>query len=91
MTCLSAFGMICSKKVGVDPVSSGILKDIVSLTKDSVPNVRFKAVKTLQALAPLVSKATRTDIIVPAVRRLKTDSDDDVAFYAKKALPVITA
>lgn len=57
MTCLSTMGLICEKKVGVDPVKSGILKDIVGLTKDNVPNVRFKAIKTLKEIVGVVSKS----------------------------------
>eukprot|EP00591_Stephanopyxis_turris_P013659 CAMPEP_0195533682 /NCGR_PEP_ID=MMETSP0794_2-20130614/40988_1 /TAXON_ID=515487 /ORGANISM="Stephanopyxis turris, Strain CCMP 815" /LENGTH=474 /DNA_ID=CAMNT_0040666303 /DNA_START=36 /DNA_END=1457 /DNA_ORIENTATION=- len=75
MTCLTAYQLLCGKEVGVDPVESGILRDIVALTSDSVANVRFKAVKTLKALAPLIPQKTRSERILPVLRRLKTDSD----------------
>jgi hypothetical protein len=87
MTCLSAYGLLCSnKEVGLDPVASGILKDIVALTKDSVPNVRFKAVKTLKQVSALVPKPAQVEHIVPVLRRLKTDGDEDVVFFANDAL-----
>eukprot|EP00750_Incisomonas_marina_P029309 INCI7126.1.p1 GENE.INCI7126.1~~INCI7126.1.p1 ORF type:complete len:595 (-),score=136.70 INCI7126.1:1473-3257(-) len=86
MTCLSAYSLLCDKNVGMDPVSSGILKDVIAMTKDKVPNVRFKAVKTLEALSKLVSQSTRAETIIQVLRRLKTDGDEDVVFYAKSAL-----
>jgi len=124
MTCLTAYQLLCGKEVGVDPVESGILRDIVALTSDSVANVRFKAVKTLKALAPLIPQKTRvrsllharslsaqlrlkhgtsmpvmgvhfcllqSERILPVLRRLKTDSDEDVVFYANDALAAISS
>jgi hypothetical protein len=91
MTCLSTLGLMCSKEVGVDPVASGVIKDVVLLTKDRVPNVRFKAVKTLKAIAELVPKAVVTEHIVPVLWRLKTDSDEDVVSYAADALAALQA
>merc|ERR1712224_604016 len=79
MTCLSAFALMCSKSVGMDAVKSGILQDIISLTKDAVPNVRFKAIKTIQSLAPSLPRRALTESVIPLLRRLKTDGDEDVS------------
>lgn len=91
MTCLSALALLCDKSVGMDPVGSGILKDVISMTKDSVPNVRFKAIKTLQTMVPVLPKRTITETIVPLLRRLKTDNDEDVTFFAKQAINSISS
>ena len=83
--------MLCGKKVGLNPVSSGILNDIVVLTKDPVPNVRFKAVKILMDICDTLPKGAKSEIVVPALRRMKTDRDEDVVFYAQEALGVYTS
>jgi serine/threonine-protein phosphatase 2A regulatory subunit A len=65
--------------------------DIVLLgSRDSVPNVRFTAVRALQDFAPRVDQTTLEGQIRPCLTGLSdSDPDDDVKYFANHALEII--
>lgn len=74
-------------------VSDSILETVFALHEDMIPNIRFNVAKAFEVLAAVLSQDAqgRSIIkakIIPALERLKTDSDADVRFFAGKALDV---
>eukprot|EP00928_Gymnodinium_smaydae_P072085 TRINITY_DN55505_c0_g1_i1.p1 TRINITY_DN55505_c0_g1~~TRINITY_DN55505_c0_g1_i1.p1 ORF type:complete len:594 (+),score=139.94 TRINITY_DN55505_c0_g1_i1:127-1908(+) len=60
----------------------------VQLASDPVPNVRFNAVKTIQAMykaCEASSGKTYTSTLAPCIRRLVDDEDKDVQYFARQA------
>mmetsp|Transcript_29538 Transcript_29538/g.75186 ORF Transcript_29538/g.75186 Transcript_29538/m.75186 type:complete len:603 (-) Transcript_29538:68-1876(-) len=65
---------------------------VLKMAGDPVPNVRFNAAKTIQAMHKSCASASPSalqDSLVPCLRRLGTDEDPDVQFYAKRTLSEI--
>ena len=56
------------------------MKELKSLSKDPVPNVRLNVAKTCQIL--LKSKHVNKDDIQPIISTLSQDSDRDVKFFS---------
>jgi serine/threonine-protein phosphatase 2A regulatory subunit A len=70
-----------------------ISETIVHLAEDPIPNIRFNVAKALEVLATVVGpqpggQEVVKDALVPAIRKLKDDSDADVRYFAGKALEV---
>ena len=70
-----------------------ISETIVHLAEDPIPNIRFNVAKALEVLATVVGtqpggQEVVKDTLVPAIRKLKDDSDADVRYFAGKALEV---
>lgn len=74
-------------------IQENVLDTVLSLHEDQIPNIRFNVAKAFEVLAAVLSQdATGRSIvaskIVPALERLKSDSDADVRFFAGKAMDV---
>lgn len=70
-----------------------ISETIVHLAEDPIPNIRFNVAKALEVLATVVGtqpggQEVVKDTLVPAIRKLKDDSDADVRYFAGKALEI---
>jgi serine/threonine-protein phosphatase 2A regulatory subunit A len=62
---------------------------VVKMAADPVPNVRFNAAKTIQAMRPFAAKsnpAVAEGSLLPCLRRQLDDQDPDVKFFARRAL-----
>jgi serine/threonine-protein phosphatase 2A regulatory subunit A len=61
---------------------------IIKATKDSVPNVRFFACKTIHSIMKVHNLGSQaiTGTIKPTLTELMSDSDVDVQYYAQQAL-----
>jgi len=65
---------------------------VLKMSGDPVPNVRFNACKTIQAMhktCATASPAALQDSLLPCLRRLLVDEDPDVQFFAKKTIAEI--
>jgi len=71
-----------------DQIVQYIIPLLLKATKDSVPNVRFSACRTLSWMMEHHNLGSSTDntVIKPALLELEHDSDVDVQYYAQKAL-----
>lgn len=74
----------------VDSIRSSILPTVVTLSEDRIPNIRFNVAKAFEVLSStLASQAGGPELvsseIIPAVDKLRTDTDADVRFFAEKA------
>eukprot|EP00929_Paragymnodinium_shiwhaense_P013204 TRINITY_DN121068_c0_g1_i1.p1 TRINITY_DN121068_c0_g1~~TRINITY_DN121068_c0_g1_i1.p1 ORF type:complete len:590 (-),score=138.64 TRINITY_DN121068_c0_g1_i1:236-2005(-) len=69
-------------------VENHLVSMALKMAADPVPNVRFNAAKSIQAMHKtcLASPAILQDSLMPCLQRLNADSDPDVKFYAKKAM-----
>lgn len=70
-----------------------IIESVVSLASDPIPNIRFNVAKALEVLATVLSeqdggKEVVTESILPALSKLKNDSDPDVRYFAGKAVDI---
>jgi len=77
-----------SKVMTADQVVQFVIPLLIKATKDSVPNVRFTACKTISWMMEnhkLGSVSIKT-VIKPALLELEHDSDIDVQYYAQRAL-----
>jgi serine/threonine-protein phosphatase 2A regulatory subunit A len=70
-------------------VETTLLPLALTLAADPVPNVRFNVAKCFEAIAPDLSKLDQTllqDKVKPCLTTMCADTDDDVKFYAGRAL-----
>mmetsp|Transcript_59858 Transcript_59858/g.129731 ORF Transcript_59858/g.129731 Transcript_59858/m.129731 type:complete len:590 (-) Transcript_59858:189-1958(-) len=69
-------------------IVSSIVPLLIKATKDSVPNVRFCACKTIMWMLEKhnLGRACIDSIIKPSIQELDTDPDIDVKYYAQRAL-----
>ncbi|RUS24687.1 complex between Pp2a-specific methylesterase Pme-1 and Pp2a core enzyme [Jimgerdemannia flammicorona] len=72
-------------------IKDHILPTVQSLVADPIPNIRFNVAKSLETLAPLLRASADTAPLVesdvrPALTKLNEDSDNDVRFFAHRAL-----
>uniref|UniRef100_A0A7S1R1L9 Uncharacterized protein n=1 Tax=Alexandrium catenella TaxID=2925 RepID=A0A7S1R1L9_ALECA len=75
-----------------DQIVQFIIPLLIKATKDSVPNVRFTACRTLSWMMEhhsLGSVSVKT-VIKPTLMELEHDSDIDVQYYAQRALQLCT-
>jgi serine/threonine-protein phosphatase 2A regulatory subunit A len=75
-----------SEAVGSPMLERQLLPYLLRLSKDGVPNVRFNVAKALGRLVPKVERATIVSMIRPCLDVLVRDTDQDVRYYANKAL-----
>ncbi|CEQ42176.1 SPOSA6832_03968, partial [Sporobolomyces salmonicolor] len=73
-----------------DSIRTFILPIIIQLSADRIPNIRFNVAKAFEVLSSsLAAQAGGRELveseIVPAVEKLRQDSDADVRFFAEKA------
>ena len=62
-------------------IAAKILPPLLSLSRDTVPNIRFNAVKALGALVKLLDPAVVNSKIRPTLSQLTVDSDRDVSGF----------
>jgi len=62
-----------------------LLPMVVRMASDPVPNVRFNAAKSIEAIHK-ACKSVGNDGLVPCLRKMVADEDPDVKFYAKRAM-----
>ncbi len=84
-SCLQVLG----EAVGSPLLQSQLLPAIVNYARDSVPNLRFNVAKALERLAPKIDASTAARVVKPALTTLSRDPDEDVRFYALRALAAI--
>jgi len=84
MTTLHAVTVL-SPAVGPDILNNVLLPLVVRMATDPVPNIRFNVAKTLQSLMALLD-STATSRVGQALEKLSQDTDQDVRFFAKKAI-----
>ena len=79
-------------------VNAEVLRDLIvptisGLSTDPIPNIRFNVAKSMEQLIPLMKKTDLiplvNDPIKPALQRLTEDADQDVRFFAQRALMAI--
>ena len=73
-------------KVACVPVVLALLPVVLRACKDTVPNVRFAAVKAIIAVTPSLDAATISTHVKPALTAMLTDKDIDVKWFAQAAL-----
>lgn len=76
-----------------EQIVSGIVPLLIKATKDTVPNVRFCACRTIAWMVEhhQLGAACVDTVISPALRELQCDRDIDVQYYASRALAVCQA
>lgn len=84
-------GQTMAPALNVEVIRESVLKAVQTLSKDSIPNIRFNAAKSLEILSTVVAeqsggKELVRDQILPTLNQLKEDSDADVRYFAVKAL-----
>jgi len=62
-------------------IAAKILPPLLLLSRDTVPNIRFNAVKALGALVKLLDPAVVNSKIRPTLSQLTVDSDRDVSCF----------
>ena len=75
--------------VGAQTIIEKILPVTLSLLNDPIPNIRFNVAKALERMIPSLKVANRQTIeahIKPALEKLATDMDQDVRYFAQRAL-----
>lgn len=85
MTTLFTFGALASV-IPPDQVTETLLPVVLTLTNDSVPNVRFNACKTLEQFILWLDHSTIQTSIKPVLYNMLEDTDKDVKYYATLAL-----
>jgi serine/threonine-protein phosphatase 2A regulatory subunit A len=79
-------------------VNAEVLRDLIvptisGLSTDPIPNIRFNVAKSMEQLILLMKNTDLTplvnDPIKPALQRLSEDTDQDVRFFAQRALMAI--
>jgi serine/threonine-protein phosphatase 2A regulatory subunit A len=68
-----------------------ILPTVLNLANDPIPNIRFNVAKSLEQITPIVKShasiaAIFGEKIQPVLSKLVNDTDEDVRYYAQRAL-----
>ncbi len=77
--------------VGPALTTSRLLPAIASLSRDTVPNVRFNVAKALERLAGRVEPAAAAGALRATLSALAGDRDADVRYFATRALNGLAA
>lgn len=88
LTCLFCIKML-AQAVGAPLTTKLMLPTIIQLATDKVPNVRFNVAKTLAVLNTQFDQTTITTQIKPILEKLRSDSDNDVQYFAQEAMDVL--
>jgi len=67
-------------------VAARVVPFLAQFGRDSIPNIRFNAAKAMERLAGKIDGATRVATVRPMLMALAGDAEDDVKFYATRAL-----
>jgi len=69
-----------------------MIPTIDSLASDKIPNIRFNVAKCYESMAPLMTTPEliniKNKVLKPTLKNLNEDPDNDVRYYASKALVV---
>jgi len=69
-----------------------IIPTIANLANDPIPNIRFNVAKSFEQLIPLMKtpqlQKAKEEIVKPTLMKLRDDTDNDVKFFANRALSV---
>lgn len=77
---------------GAPSQQAALLPVLLAFSADAVPNLRFNVAKAAEALLPsLADPALIATQLRPALTALTGDRDDDVRFYARRALAACAA
>lgn len=82
---------IIAPTLNLDIVRADILDTLLQLSQDAIPNIRFNVAKALEVLAttygttPEGRQLAMTKII-PVLEAQKNDPDQDVRYFASRAL-----
>ncbi|CAG8663258.1 18260_t:CDS:2, partial [Racocetra fulgida] len=68
-----------------------ILPTVNNLVSDPIPNIRFNVAKSYEVLIPVLKQCAETAVLLetqvkPALDKLRDDPDNDVKYFAEKAL-----
>jgi serine/threonine-protein phosphatase 2A regulatory subunit A len=74
--------------VGASVATELLLPTALLYAKDTVPNVRFLAAKTLGELAKVVDASVVSDRISPMLKEMESDADPDVKHFAMMSLKI---
>jgi len=88
MTTLFTINVI-APVVGEKIVQEDLLEIALSSARDSVPNIRFNASKTLGKLIPFLPNSVVQGDVKRCLETLKNDADRDVQFFAKQSLDLL--
>ncbi|KAF9184821.1 40S ribosomal protein S3 [Haplosporangium sp. Z 11] len=71
-----------------------ILPTVINLVSDPIPNIRFNVAKSIEAIIPVLMQNPDTKLLVeqqlkPGLVKLSEDTDNDVRFFAQKALLIV--
>jgi len=82
--CIGTLAEACGNQF----VENHLVVMALKMAVDPVPNVRFNAAKSIQAMHKTcaASPGVLQESLVPCLKRLNADSDPDVKFYAEKAM-----
>jgi serine/threonine-protein phosphatase 2A regulatory subunit A len=72
--------------VDMHTLQGELLAFIVGFAQDRVPNIRFNVAKALERLALKIEPVARAGSVRPALMLLASDAEDDVKFFATRAL-----
>lgn len=80
-----------AESLSKDVIKDTVLPTVLSLKDDTIPNVRFNVAKSLEVLVPILKADTScgsmiSSQITPALQKLSNDNDQDVKWFANKAL-----
>lgn len=80
-----------AESLSQDVIKDTVLPTVLSLKDDTIPNVRFNVAKSLEVLVPILKADTScgnmiSSQITPALQKLSTDNDQDVKWFANRAL-----
>mmetsp|Transcript_55789 Transcript_55789/g.126035 ORF Transcript_55789/g.126035 Transcript_55789/m.126035 type:complete len:596 (+) Transcript_55789:102-1889(+) len=85
--------MLCSsalaKVAGAQFLDEHLIPLVVKMASDPIPNVRFNAAKSIQALHKACVSVSPTAIdrsLAPCLHQLQNDQDPDVKFFAQRAM-----
>ncbi|OZJ05350.1 hypothetical protein BZG36_01553 [Bifiguratus adelaidae] len=82
---------IMAQAVTPEVIKDQILPSVRLLVNDPIPNIRFNVAKSLETIAPLLKQSPDTSGLIesdvkPDLIKLTEDSDNDVRFFAQRAL-----
>lgn len=68
-----------------------MIRPLLELSKDPIPNIRFNVAKALEVMANAFGNSSEGrafihDWIAPTLERQKNDQDADVRYFANRAL-----
>ena len=82
---------VIAPSLTLDIVRAEILDNLLHLANDPIPNIRFNVAKALEVFATTFGDSAEgrqiiQQKVIPVLEALKNDSDQDVRFFALRAL-----